>query len=40
MLPSVCPGVAMTRAPPPKSIVSPSTSSTSTGHGGTAGMPR
>ena len=39
MLPSVWPGVAMTRAPPPKSIVSPSPSSTSTGQGGTDGIP-
>ena len=38
MLPSVWPGVAMTRAPPPKSMVSPSPSSTSTGQAGTGGM--
>lgn len=33
MLPSVCPGVAMTCAPPPNSMVSPSANSVSTGQG-------
>ncbi|GAB3432381.1 hypothetical protein GCM10027569_81050 [Flindersiella endophytica] len=37
MLPSVCPGIDSTRAPPPNAIRSPSLSARSTRHGGAGG---